>query len=99
MSDYDSIKKELEYLKKKNEALMQAVNTLEGELKAIKMVNEMLVNEKRQWFTQKEIQEKVIQEALNRSNEQNQRYQETIQGLREKIKNSENNNAIMNGND
>ena len=86
MSDCDSVKKELEYLRKKNEALTDAINTLKGELKAIKIVNEMLVNEKKQWFTQKEIQEKVIQEALNRSNEQNQKYQEEIHGLKQQVK-------------
>jgi len=82
-------------LKKSNKSLKIGIQTLEGEAQALKKINAFLINEKAQWAVQKEIQERVIQEALNRSNALNQVHQEEIQRLREKIKSNGNHNVVV----
>lgn len=80
------IEQELMFFMKQNESLRQAVKDLERETATLKGVNTFLTNEKAQWSTQKALQERIIQEALNRSNEQNQKYQKEIHRLKQQLK-------------
>lgn len=80
------IEQELMFFMKQNESLRQAVKDLERETATLKGVNTFLTNEKAQWSTQKALQERIIQEALNRSNEQNQKYQKEIHRIKQQLK-------------
>lgn len=96
----ETVREQVNYFKKVNASLVDGIQKLQGEIEALKILNEMLMNEKQQWSKQKVIQEKVIKEALERSNALNQEHQVEIQRLRDELKNNDyNSNVVVHSND
>lgn len=85
-TDYDELRKSFDGLKRVHDSMNQAYSALEQELERVKMRNEILTAEKKQWEMEKASQQMIIQNALTQSNSVSNQYLEENRRLKEEIK-------------
>ena len=67
------------------ESACAAITALESEVVELRQINTFIVNEKKQWETEKFVQQNIIQQALSSANSKSNEYLEENRQLKEEI--------------